>query len=107
LFSPSDILVAYREARERFKTGDIVLVASETDPSGFSAQARSSYAQDLKRKMAGKKIPFFAEALVQSSAHSIVQLPVEGDAMWLVVTRGKDIPAMVVIFATPYEVAAS
>jgi hypothetical protein len=106
LFTPTDILGAYRAAREMFQTGDLVLVASESDPSGFSTKKRSTFVKELKAGLNGKPMPFIARALVDKPAHSIVQMPFSSDAMWLVITRHQGLPIMVVIYATPYEVAA-
>jgi hypothetical protein len=103
LFTPGDILGAYRVARSQFKTGDIVLVVSESDPSGFNAQTRNTFVESLKQGLRGGRMPFFAQALVDKPAHSIVQLPFEEDAMWLVVARKGAIPVMCVIYVTPYE----
>lgn len=107
LFTPTDILGSYKAARNLFHTGDLVLVASESDPSGFSAKKRTTFVQEIKQGLNGKPMPFFAQALVNKPAHSIVQMPFSSDAMWLVVTRRDGIPVMCVVYATPYEVASA
>ena len=106
LFTPTDILASYRAARAQFHTGDIVLVASESDPSGFSAKARMTFVKEMRDGLNGKPMPFVARALAERTAHAIVQLPFTSEAMWLVITRHQGLPVMVVIYATPYEVSA-
>ena len=75
LFTPTDILGSYRAGREMFQTGDLVLVASESDPSGFSTKKRTTFVKELKAGLNGKPMPFIAEVLVAKPAHSIVKLP--------------------------------
>lgn len=107
LFSPGDILGAYRAARQQFKTGDLVLEVSEQDPSGFKATPRAEYLKHL-RHILGAHAPKIMSTLgiANRSAHGVVQLPFESDAMWLIVLRGSDLPCMCVIFAVPYSVAS-
>ena len=107
LFTPTDILGSYRAGREMFQTGDLVLVASESDPSGFSTKKRTTFVKELKAGLNGKPMPFIAQALIAKPAHSIVKLPFSSDAMWLVITRHQGIPIMVVIYATPYETTSA
>lgn len=107
LFTPTDLFSAYRIGRTAFKTSDLVLVASDRDLSGLEAQPRVSYLSDLRMALghhAPKTLP--ALGIAQQSAHAVVKLPFESDAMWLVVSRGQEMPIMCVIFATPYEVAS-
>lgn len=107
LFEPSDILGAYRMARERFKTSDIAIVVSEKDPSGFNAMTRIEFAKRL-REMTGRNAAKLLSTLTmaQRTAHNIVQLPSESEAMWLVIDRGREnIPVTCVIFTTPYEIS--
>ena len=107
LFQPGEILGAYREGREKFKTGDLVLLVSESDPSGFAVEPRIAYVKRLREALganAKKTLPVLG--IAQKSAHGVVRLPFETDAMWLVIARGKDMPSMCVLFTTPYEVAA-
>ena len=108
LFKPEHILGAYHQARTAFKTGDLVLVGSESDPSGFNAEPRIAYLKRL-RQVLGSKAPSTMPALglTNKSAHSVVQLPFEADAMWLIITRGKEMPVMCVLYASPYEMAAA
>lgn len=107
LFTPTDILASYRAARAQFKTGDIVLVASENDPSGFSAKTRMTFVKEMRDGLDGKPMPFIARALAERTAHAIVKLPFTSEAMWLVITRHQGIPVMCVIYATPYETASA
>ena len=108
LFEPQEILGAYRDARRHFNTGDLVLVASESDPSGFEATPRIQYIKNL-RAILGHLAPraLAAAAITERSAHGIVQLPFENDAMWLVVIRHQQLPIMVVIYASPYQQVAT
>ncbi len=107
LFTPTDILASYRAARAQFKTGDIVLIASESDPSGFSAKTRMTFVKEMRDGLDGKPMPFIARALAERTAHAIVKLPFTSEAMWLVITRHQGIPVMCVIYATPYETASA
>jgi hypothetical protein len=107
LFTPTDILASYRAARQTFKTGDIVLVASESDPSGFSAKKRMTFVKEMRDGLNGKPLPFIARALAERTAHAIMKLPFTSEAMWLVITRHQGIPVMVVIYATPYETTSA
>lgn len=101
LFQPGDILSAYRMARANFKTGDLVVSVSESDPSGFEAEPRTAYIKRLG------KVPLLMRGLVEKSAQGVVKLPFESDAMWFIVVRGMQaVPVMCVLFASPYEVAA-
>lgn len=108
LFSPTDIFAAYREGRAAFSTGDLVLLASEHDPSGFKVQPRVAYLKDLKDALghnAAKTLPVLT--ISQKTAHAVMRLPGDSDAMWLVIARGKDMPVMCVLYATPYATGYS
>lgn len=108
LFQPGEILAAYRAARAQFKTSDLVLCVSEQDPSGFEAEPRADYIKRVQETRGLKGIPLLMRGLAGKSAHGVVQLPSEADAMWLIVVRGPQaVPVMCVIYATPYEVAAA
>lgn len=106
LFTPTEIFSAYRMARTQLGTGDLVLCVSEQDPSGFEAEPRAAYikrARDLP-----KGVPLFMRRMAEDSAHKVMQLPAESDAIWLVIARGPQaMPVMCVIYSTPYEVAAA
>src|SRR5262245_32680672 len=106
LFTPADILVAMRDARAAFNTSDVVLVASDTDADGFDAMPRRVYIDRLRQVM-GHRAPRALAAMViaHKSAQKIVQLPKEDEAAWLIVTRGKDMPVMCVVYATPYKIS--
>lgn len=108
LFSPSDILGAYRVARDTFKSGDLALVVSEGDPSGFNAMTRTECVKKLRLAMgaaARKVMPVLA--ITHKPAHGIARLPFESDAFWLVVARKDQMPVMAVLFTTPYEMTAA
>jgi hypothetical protein len=107
LFTPTDLFGAYRMGRDKFKTGDLVLIASERDMSGIEVRPRISYLKDLRTALghlAQKTLPVLG--ISRQSAQAVVKLPFESDAMWLVVSRGQEIPVMCVIFSTPYEIAS-
>jgi hypothetical protein len=108
LFKPSEILGAYRYARASLKTGDLVMVGSESDPAGFNVEPRTEYLKRL-RQVLGAKAPrtMLALGIAHKSAHGVAQLPFESDAMWLIITRGKEMPIMCVLFTTPYEAVAA
>lgn len=106
LVNPSDILGAYRAARAELKTGDLVISVLESDPSGFEAETRTAYIKRVRQSRG--KVPLLMHGLTEKSAHGVVKLPFESDAMWLIVVRGPQaVPIMCVIFASPYEVAAT
>jgi hypothetical protein len=100
---PKVVLGAYRAARQQFRTGDIVLVTAEDDPSGFKASPRADYVATLRRGLGsgGAKL-LEVLGVANQSAHQIVSLPRESDAFWLIVNRKQAIPIMVVLFAAPY-----
>jgi len=103
LFAPGEILSAYRSARSAFKTGDLVIRVSEQDPSGFEAEPRADYVRRLRERGG---VPTLMRGIVERSAHSVVRLPFESDAMWFIVVRGMQaVPVMCVLFAAPYETA--
>lgn len=104
MFPPTALLSAYRNARETFKTSDIVLVASDQSPD-ISGGTRMEYAKHLKQTFGARASAFKMWA---KSAHSVMRLPSESEAMWLVLeVRGAALPVMCVIYTTPYEIAAS
>ena len=104
LFTPTQIFSAYRDAREKLGTGDLVLTVSEQDPSGFQADPRAGYIKKAVRMLGAKPMPIFMRGLVQQSAQEVMQLPFESDAMWFIVARGlQEVPVMCVLYATPYE----
>lgn len=107
LFDPGEILGAYRMAREQFKTSDIAIVVSERDPSGFNAMTRIEFVKRLRAET-GRNAPKLLSALTmaQRTAHNIMKLPSESEAMWLVIDRGREnVPVTCVIFSAPYEVS--
>lgn len=104
LFEPSQLYSAYKAARERFGTGDLVLNVSEQDPSGFEADTRAGYIRRIKAAGEGR-VPVLMRALVDRSAQGIMSMPFESDAMWLIIVRGpQEVPVMCVLYATRYEV---
>lgn len=108
LFKPGEILGAYRQARGVFHTGDLVLVVSESNPTGFNVEPRMEYLKRLRQVLgvhAAKMMPTLG--LASSSAHKVMKLPMDSEAMWLIVTRGQDLPVMCVLFTTPYETGDS
>ena len=104
LFKPSKLLGAYKVARARFQTGDIVLVTAEYDPAGFTAMPRTKYIDTIRRGL-GMKAPAMLKVLTvaHQSAHKLAKLPFESDAFWLVIVRKEAVPIMTVLFAMPYE----
>ena len=102
---PPDALInAYRTTRQACGSNDIVLMMSDQDPT-IHGGTRMEYAAHLKRIFGARATAF---RMCRESAHSIMRLPSEGDAFWLVIDiRGADVPIMCVLFATPYEIAAA
>jgi hypothetical protein len=107
LFTPSEIFGAYRMARSQLKTSDLVLLVSKQDPSEFQAEPRSVYVKRLREVQGSKQkkgVPILMRGLAEKSAHAVMKLPAESDALWLLVVRGpKEVPVMCVLYATPYE----
>jgi len=100
MFQPANLLDAYREARSRFNTSDIVLAASDQGPEIYY-YTRLAYAEHLQ-SVFGKRASEFK--MWSHSAQSVVKMPAEANAMWLVVDlQGADMPIICVIFAVPYE----
>lgn len=103
LFTPEQILGAYREASVVFGIKDLVLSAAEGDPSGFDAAPRTAYAARLRRALGAQGAAMASSiTLLETSAQQVVQLPADSDAVWLVIVRGQDLPCMIVIYVTPY-----
>jgi len=111
LFTPTDLLSAYRTARLQLQTSDIVLQVSEQDPSGFEARTRAQYIAQAKALNSGRPLPILLRGIVEQSAHAVATLPPEADAWWLILVRGlQAVPVMCVIYAIQYtteEVAVS
>jgi hypothetical protein len=104
LFQPGDLLTAYREARQKFMTGDLVLVTAESDPSQGAFAVRTAYANEVRRRV-GSGVGSLMNVwnLGRRSAHAIARLPFDDDAFWLVINRHQALPVEVVLFASPYE----
>lgn len=105
MFTPTDILGSYRQARAQFRHGDVVLVAAEWDGSGFQAMPRLEYVKQIRESLganAAKMMPVLT--IAHKSAHAVLMMPFETDAMWLVINRKGMVPVMAVLYATPYEV---
>lgn len=104
LVTPGDLFGAYRHARNQFKNGDLVLVISEQDPSGFQAEPRVNYAKRITQNWR-QGAPKLISRIMRESAHRVMSLPFESEALWLVIVRGPNaIPIDCVIYATPYKI---
>lgn len=104
---PGAVLGAYREARRQFRTGDIVLVTAENDPSGFEAMPRGHYVAKLRGGLGRGGEKLLANlGIASQSAQKVASLPAESHAFWLVVNRREALPVMVVLFAAPYATDA-
>jgi hypothetical protein len=104
---PGEVLGAYRTARKQFRTGDLVLVTAEHDPSGFEATPRAHYVEKLRQGLGRDGAKLLAVlGIAHQSAHKVASLPWESDAMWLVINRRDALPVMVVLFAAPYATDA-
>jgi hypothetical protein len=100
LHTPVSLLGAYRQAREQFGSTDIVLAVSDQVPH-IEYATRLEYCKHLKHLFGDKASAF---KLWHVSAQSVLKLPQEGEAMWVVVQiNGAEIPSMCVIHAIPYE----
>ena len=104
LHTPASILGAYRAAKERFGTSDIVLAVSD-QVGHIEYMTRMTYCEHLKRLFGDKASGF---TLWSVSAQSFMKLPQESEAMWFIVdVKGADLPSMCVIYATPYEIEST
>jgi hypothetical protein len=104
MFPAEALLSAYRTARGAANTSDIVLVTSDQSPD-ISGGTRMEYCRHLK-KVFGTRASAFR--MWSDSAHSVMKLPPDSEAMWLVVdVRGAPLPVMCVIYATPYKLSAA
>lgn len=102
MFKPADLLEAYREARSKFGP-DIVLAASDQF-EGILYITRLEYGKHLQSLFGHRASEF---KMWSSSAQSVMKLPLESSAFWLVIEmRGADMPIMCVIFAVPYKTDA-
>ena len=98
---PASILMAYRTARENHKSTDIVLVMMPDESEDIHGGPRLEYAKHLTRVFGARAAAF---GVYDKSAHSVMKLPGDSEAMWLVIDiRGADLPIMCVIYATPYK----
>ena len=100
LHTPVSLLGAYRRACEQFGSTDIVLAISDQVPH-IEYATRFEYCKHLKRLFGDKASAF---KMWHVSAQSILKLPKEGEAMWVVAQiNGAEVPSMCVIHAIPYE----
>jgi len=108
IFAPGDLLEAYRSKRIELRTGDLVIVGSDYDPT-LKVIKRLDYVEVIKRgveKRTGRpgKVPQLFEVLAHRTAHHVAQLPFESDAFWLMVARGdQQLPILCAVFAAQYE----
>ena len=100
MFKPADLLGAYKEAKSKFNTRDIVLVASDHGPE-IHYFKRIEYAMKVLRPALGRRAVELR--LWGDSAQTVMRLPADSDAFWLIVDlEGAEVPIMCVIFAVPY-----
>jgi hypothetical protein len=104
---PGAVLGAYRMARQRFGTSDVVLVTAQHDGSGFEAMPRNHYVERLRRGLGRNGAKMLAAlGIAHKSAQEVVSMPRESNALWLVINRKDAMPIMVVLFAAPYATGA-
>lgn len=97
-----ELLVQYKNGQVNFGTSDLVLRISATDPSGFRVQTRKDFIRDIIAASGGK-LPDFFKGMAAASAHKVAQVPLDSDAMWLVVD-GLQMPIMCVVYAVKYKI---
>ena len=102
MFKPADLLEAYRTARAKFGNGDIVLAAS-SEIEGIQYAPRFEYAKILRERLGPRATEL---NLWHVSAQSVMKLPPDSSAFWLIIDIPGDMPIMCVIFAVPYETGA-
>lgn len=80
---PGALLQAYREARETFRTSDIVLVVNKENTEGFLASPRAAYIE--KAFVRWNDVQRAAHPLAREAAQKKLQMPLDALAFWLVV----------------------
>jgi len=104
---PAAVLGAYRAARARFRTSDVVLVTAQHDGSGFEAMPRAHYIDMLRRGLGRDGAKMLATlGVAHKSAHQVASMPKDSDALWLIINRRDALPVMVVLFAAPFATDA-
>lgn len=108
VFDPGLLLEAYRTRRFDLKTGDLVLIGSDYDPT-LKVMKRLDYVATIKRGIEARtgrpgKVPPLFEVLEHQTAHKVAQLPFDDDAFWLVVARNQQLPILCAVFVTHYQV---
>lgn len=101
---PKMLLAAYRNACAEFGTLDIVLHRSDQNED-IHGGSRLDFCEKLRGVWGARASEF---AMWRHSAQSVMKLPSDSEAMWLVVdVRGVDLPVMCVIYAVPYAIEAT
>ncbi len=98
LLSPGQILGLYRAARAALQTGDLVLVVTDEGPI---VETRMKCIESMKKALGPRALEF---KLVHESAHKVVKLPFEDEAMWVIVDMKDQFVPPTVIWAMPYEI---
>lgn len=102
--TPGALLAAYRDAKILSGSEDIVLVVYPDQSADVHGGTRREYCQHLWRLFGARASEF---GMWHKSAQTVVRLPKESEAMWLVIhSAAMDLPLMCVIYTTPYEVAS-
>jgi len=105
LFTPTDLFLAYQMGRQKYGTGDLVLVAAKQDPEIISAWPRKKYIEVAMRRCTPKQLA--TRRLAQESAHQAANLPVDSVAFWFVLeVRQLPEPIMTVLYTVAHEVTA-
>lgn len=99
LLKPGQILGLYRDARVALGTGDLVLVVTDEGPV---MQTRERCIKNLKHALGVRALEF---RLAHESAHKVVKLPSEDEAMWVIVEMTDRYVPPTVIWVLPYEVS--
>src|SRR5260221_14688611 len=96
LLKPGEILGRYREARIALDTGDLVLVVTDEGPVVIT---RAACIENMKKALGTRALEF---KLVHESSHKVAQIPLEDEAMLVVVLMQDQFVPPTVILAYTY-----
>jgi hypothetical protein len=99
MFSPGELLLAYRQAKAACGSSDVVLHTS-VEERAIRGGARRVFCERLQQLFGPRAFEF---AMWGQTAQSVVKMPLDAEAFWLVIEIPKEMPSMIVLFAMPYE----
>lgn len=99
LCDANEVFNAYRMGRVNHNTSDLVLLVSDQDPE-IKILPRAAFLKDLRARL-GHLAPKLQIKMAHHSAHEVVKVPAEWDAMWIVVCLPQQEPIPCAVFSTP------